>query len=217
MMNRQTMTMPRAVIGLSSTLFGFSALALEVMITPRLDSQEVRHEGKPVVIQRNQNPANAISSEYAKTSRPCPPFCISRQRLAEGVDTIGELEVLEYLRQATQGEPVLVIDARTSNWLAHGTIPGSVNIPWVQLAENTGGNPIQINAILSEQFGVAMQDGLWNFSQAKTLVIYDNGPWCGQAPANLRVLLKYGYPPAKLKWYRDGMQMWKALGLTSIP
>jgi hypothetical protein len=30
-------------------------------------------------------------------------------------------------------------------------------------------------------------------------------------------LLKFGYPPHKLKWYRGGMQDWEILGLTTVP
>ena len=30
-----------------------------------------------------------------------------------------------------------------------------------------------------------------------------------------QALLKYGYPAAKIKWYRDGMQAWEILGLTT--
>ena len=56
----------------------------------------------------------------------------------------------------------------------------------------------------------------WNFSNAKTLVLFCNGVWCGQAPTNIKSLLRIGYPPSKLKWYRGGMQNWEVLGLTSI-
>ena len=59
-------------------------------------------------------------------------------------------------------------------------------------------------------------DRLFSFKRAKTLVFFCNGPWCGQSPTNIRVLLKHGYPPHKLKYYRGGMQMWESLGLTTI-
>jgi rhodanese-related sulfurtransferase len=47
-------------------------------------------------------------------------------------------------------------------------------------------------------------------------VLYCNGIWCGQSPTNIRQLLALGYPAHKLKWYRGGMQSWKALGLTTV-
>ncbi len=193
-----------------------SAQDLEVKITPHLAKLEVMHQGRPVVIQREQNTQNTIDPDYAKTSRECPPFCIQPMNLAPGVETVGELEVLEYLEKMSWNEPVLVIDTRTENWMSKGTIPGSVNIPWIRLNLEAGGNPLEIGLLLSERFGVKEEDGLWNYSAAKTLVLFCNGPWCGQSPAAIRTLLRYGYPPGKLKWYRGGMQAWESFGLTIV-
>jgi rhodanese-related sulfurtransferase len=58
---------------------------------------------------------------------------------------------------------------------------------------------------------------MWNSENAKTLVLYCNGAWCGQSPTNVRQLLAVGYPAYKLKWYRGGMQSWKSLGLPTAP
>ena len=60
------------------------------------------------------------------------------------------------------------------------------------------------------------RDGFFDFSQAKTLVLFCNGPWCGQSPNNIKGLLKIGYPASKIKWYRGGMQEWESLGLTTV-
>jgi rhodanese-related sulfurtransferase len=73
-----------------------------------------------------------------------------------------------------------------------------------------------IAEILEDQFGAQRTAEFWNFSNAKTLVLFCNGVWCGQAPTNIKSLLRIGYPPSKLKWYRGGMQNWEVLGLTSI-
>jgi rhodanese-related sulfurtransferase len=66
----------------------------------------------------------------------------------------------------------------------------------------------------------AITDGdpaeVFDYSHAKTLVLFCNGMWCGQSPASIKTLLKYGYPPEKLKYYRGGMQTWEILGLTTI-
>jgi rhodanese-related sulfurtransferase len=37
-----------------------------------------------------------------------------------------------------------------------------------------------------------------------------------QGPRTLRALLKLGYPAAKLKWYRGGIQAWESVGLTTV-
>lgn len=187
-----------------------------VGITRSLSSVEVIHAGKPVRIERNQNNENTIEADYALTSRACPPFCIKPIKLAPGVETIGELEMIDYLVAASKPKSnVLVIDSRTPNWVAKGTIPGSVSIPWTLLKEDTS-DPLTIAGILEQRFGAKDEDGLWNFAAVKTLVLFCNGAWCGQSPANIKTLLKYGYPADKIKWYRGGMQNWHALGLTTI-
>ena len=113
-------------------------MAEPVGITPEMSSVEVIHKGKPVLIERNQDNKNTIVDDYALTSRPCPPFCIRPIELAPGVQTVGELEMLDYLVAAGKpGSKVLVIDSRTPDWVAKGTIPGSVNIPWTLLKEDT--------------------------------------------------------------------------------
>jgi rhodanese-related sulfurtransferase len=192
------------------------AIALEVNISADVSSVEVMHKGKPVTIMRNQNPDNKIADEFAKTSRKCPPFCVQPGSVAPGVETIAELEILNYLEKMSWGEAVLVIDSRTPNWVSQGTIPGSINIPWTQLNLESGANPLSIREILAEKFGVHEDDGLLNFSEAKTLVLFCNGSWCGQSPVNIQTLLQLGYPAHKIKWYRGGMQAWHELGLTTI-
>jgi len=198
-------------------LFATSVGSAEpVGITPDLFSVEVIHDGQPVRIERNQDNNNTIAADFALTSRPCPPFCIKPIKLAPGVETIGELEIIDYLVTAGQpGSPVLVIDSRTPDWVVKGTIPGSVNIPWTLLNEDTS-NPMTIAEILKKRFDARNDDVFWDFSEAKTLVLFCNGMWCGQSPRNIQTLLKYGYPADKIKWYRGGMQNWQALGLTTV-
>jgi len=192
-----------------------AAWSLDVGITETIQSVEVVHRGKKMVIQRNQDPNNLLNPVYARTSRRCPPFCIQPISIAEGVDTIGEVELLDYLRRVSNGDDsILIIDSRTPGWLKNGTIPGSINIPWTRLNPSQGADPFEIADILESEFGARTQEGLWDFSVAKTLVLFCNGMWCGQSPSNIRTLLRFGYPPSKLKWYRGGMQSWENLGLT---
>ncbi|TDX99544.1 rhodanese-like domain-containing protein [Thiohalophilus thiocyanatoxydans] len=193
------------------------AQELKVKITPEIGSVDVKHNGKTVTIKRNQDKDHKVEDDFAKTSRNCPPFCIQPMSLAPGVETIGEVEMLAYLKKASSGDnSVLVIDSRTPDWVKRGTIPGSINIPWVELNPERGAAPFDIIDILTEQFDVKEQDGLFDYSGAKTLVMFCNGMWCGQSPANIRTLLDYGYPAHKLKWYRGGMQNWSNLGLTTV-
>lgn len=192
-------------------------MALDVRITSDIESVEVIHNGRKIIIQRNQNIDNAVNPAYARTSRRCPPFCIQPAVLADGVETIGEIELLNFLKRKSEGDDsILVIDSRTPDWLKNGTIPGSVNIPWTTLNPGQGADPFEIAEIMEKRFGVRDQEGLWDFSRARTLVLFCNGMWCGQSPSNIRTLLRFGYPASRLKWYRGGMQNWEILGLTVV-
>ena len=209
--DRTMFQMTALIIGLSLG----AAQAAEVNITAELESVEVMHQGEKITIKRNQDGNNRVTPAYAKTSRKCPPFCIQPINLAPGVDTIGELELLDYLERMAQGDDsILVIDSRTPDWVERGTIPGAINIPWPRLSPSAGADPFEIAEIFERQFGAFEQEGFWNYSAAKTLVLFCNGMWCGQSPTNIKTLLKFGYPAHKIKWYRGGMQNWENLGLT---
>jgi rhodanese-related sulfurtransferase len=196
----------------------FAADEIAVNIVKGLASIEVMHDGKKATIMRNQDQKNTVKQAFAKTSRKCPPFCIQPSMLAPGVETIGELEVIDYLKKKNAGDDsILVIDSRTPDWVKRGTIPGSVNIPWTSLNPAKGADPITIGEIMEDQFGVRQLEGLWDYSKAKTLVMFCNGMWCGQSPNNILNLLKFGYPAHKIKWYRGGMQDWEILGLSTVP
>lgn len=188
---------------------------LRVQITADIPSVTVTHDGEPVTIRREQFPDATIEPPYDRTARACPPFCVQPMSLHPAVETIGEIEMLRYLEQASASDQVLVIDSRTPDWVARGTIPGSVNIPWTEL-DLEKASPDDMAALLQFDFGVVRHGELWDFSNAKTLVLYCNGLWCGQSPTNIRNLLTIGYPAEKLKWYRGGMQAWMQLGLTTV-
>lgn len=216
---RHSPTLPAALwlLGACALAAAHAAPPPEVRITAELPRVEVQHAGRKIVIERRQDPDSTINPAYARTARPCPPFCIQPAVLAPGVDTIGELEMLDYLQRIAEGDDsVLVIDSRTPDWVEKGTIPGSINISWQQLNPEAGADPMEIADILERRFGALSQEGLWDFSAAKTLVMFCNGPWCGQSPTNIRTLLKFGYPPTRIKWYRGGMQDWESLGLTTV-
>ena len=197
-------------------VYGSSTIAAVVNITGDVESVTVKHGDKDVKIMRNQNQKNTVNPAFAKTSRRCPPFCIQPATLGPGVETIAELELLDYLKRKSEGDDsILVIDSRTSAWVAKGTIPGAINIPWTSLNQAKGADPISIGEILQERFNALNLGGLWDFSKARTLVMFCNGMWCGQTPDNIRSLLGFGYPANKIKWYRGGMQSWELLGLTT--
>lgn len=186
-----------------------------VKITPEMASLNVNLEGKDVTIQRNQDQAHLVREAFAKTSRKCPPFCIRPITTAEGVETIAELEVLDYIKRMAGGEEVLVIDNRTPEWHQTGTIPGAINVPFTRINRSMGADEISLAESL-ELFGAVETTSGWDFSHAKTLVLFCNGMWCGQSPLGIDGLLAEGYPAEKIKWYRGGMQDWELLGLSTV-
>lgn len=189
--------------------------------------------GAEVEIVRNQDNAATIDPDFARTSRPCPPFCIQPDHIG-GVETIFENAVLEYLQKQSSGDGnILVIDSRTPDWAARGTIPGATNLPWTGLNPKMGATTAGILDIMVNRFGVKLvgdageievdeavvagdTSKVFDYSDAKTLVLFCNGAWCGQSPENIRQLLKMGYPAEKIKWYRGGMQAWHVLGLSTV-
>jgi rhodanese-related sulfurtransferase len=208
----------RPVIIIAALLLAAGAAAAEIIvkIAPDLDGIDAKHQGKAVRIERNQDQTNTITPDFQRTSRKCPPFCIQPMRMPEGVETIGELEMLAYLRRVAEGDDsILIIDSRGPSWLEKGTIPGSVNIHYKRLSRRAA-EEADIADIMQKQFGAQRGEALWNFRDAKTLVLFCNGAWCGQSPTNIRALLRLGYPASKLKWYRGGMQAWETLGLTTV-
>jgi len=205
-----------AILAVSSNVTAIDEIL--VRITRDLPSLDVIHDGRMVTIMRNQDPQHTVNPLYARTSRECPPFCIQPITLAPGVETIGEVEMLDYLAHVSAGDnSILVVDSRTPDWVKRGTIPGAVNIPWTSLNPAEGADPDSIREIMEEQFGVKYLDGFLDYTGARTLVMFCNGIWCSQSPNNIMNLLKLGYPPHKIKWYRGGMQDWEILGLTTVP
>ena len=189
-----------------------------VRITAGLGSVDVMHGGEKITIMRNQDQKNVVNPAFAKTSRECPPFCIQPSKLAPGVETIGEAEVIEYAKQMSDGdETIVLVDSRTPDWVGRGTIPSAMNVPWTKLNPAKGADPISIAEIMEGVFNVQSNEELMDFSESRTAVMFCNGMWCGQSPNNIKNLLKFGYPAHKIKWYRGGMQDWEILGLTTVP
>ncbi len=195
----------------------------------------VVHEGQSIKVQRVQDPDYQLRGYFAKTVRKCPPFCLQPISPAPGIAAIGEVELFEFLERDLRDGSGLLIDARTPSWYSKGTIPGSVNIPFSQLSRPM--DDPEMVALLQRFGGVERAEGAgvmekllrdwgwhddpnltedWDFSKALKLVLWCNGPECGQSPRAIRGLLAAGYPKDKILYYRGGMQMWQLWGLTTV-
>jgi len=189
-----------------------SVFAQEVRITPEIPFVELEIGDDFVVIERNQDNAAVIAAAFAKTSRPCPPFCVNPMSAGDGVETFGEVELIAFLEGAVQLNEGYLVDARTVNFFRAGTIPGAINLPFT-LFTPSNDNPF-LAPMLTQLDAVLETSGSWDFSNSPKLLLFCNGPWCDQSPRAIRNLISLGYPVEKLFYYRGGMQNWLMLGLT---
>ena len=186
------------------------SLAQNVGITEAFTEAHFTMNGRDFVIARNQDNTATLTGEFARTSRQCPPFCVQPMNVARGVNTIGELELIEFLQTQVSEGTGLLIDARLPEFYAMGRIPGAVNVPFTTFAKD---NPYR-NDILKALGAVELGSGL-DFTNALELTVYCNGPWCQQAPIAVKTLLEAGYPPDLISYYRGGMQDWLILGFNT--
>lgn len=116
-----------------------------------------------------------------------------------GVTPVGELEVLDALKSGS----AKVVDMRTLDWRTQATIPGSLHIPYVEVAMRL------------DELGCSGEEGKWDCSNADNIIAFCNGPACGQSPIAIKAMAREGFPPEKIFYYRGGMQDWIVLGLTT--
>lgn len=183
---------------LAAVLLAGPLAAEPVMLSPDRQSVTVDTPDGPVVIEREQDNEAVLEGEWTQIARPCPPFCIQPMTPAEGVETIGELELID----ALQDPDVTVLDSRTYDWWKDGTIPGAISLPYDQVVDRLG------------ELGCAPDFDGWDCAEAKRVVLFCNGLWCGQSPTAIRAMLAEGYPAERIRYYRGGMQTWRLLGLT---
>lgn len=110
---------------------------------------------------------------------------IQPMQVAEGVHTVGELEVKEHLEQELP-----VVDSRDPDSYEQATIPSAMNVPFPEMGERMD-----------------------ELEQQHPTVFFCNGPQCGQSPTAIRHLLEADYPPEKILYYRGGLHDWITLGL----
>lgn len=172
---------------------------IQVGITADQASVTVETENGAVEIRRVQDTDHTVDADWAKTSRPCPSFCIQPMVPAPGVTTIGELELLDMLQNPDE----MVIDSRTYEWFQKGAIPGAVSIPYTYIIDELA------------RLGCEPDFEGWDCANAKRVALYCNGVWCGQSPTAIKAMVAEGYPADRIFYYRGGMQSWKLLGLTT--
>lgn len=119
---------------------------------------------------------------------------------AEGVTPVTEREILPALNDKN----AIVIDMRSLEWYIQATIPGSVHIPYTEVATRM------------DELGCTKLESGWDCQAAKDVYGFCNGPVCAQSPIAMRAMIRDGFPASKIYYYRGGMLDWEALGLTTV-
>ncbi|MEL6957902.1 MAG: rhodanese-like domain-containing protein [Pseudomonadota bacterium] len=166
-------------------------------------------QGEEVVISRSALLDDPRLSALSAPAADCPAPCLAPMQAAPGVPTLGELDVIAFLSSDVEAGDGLLIDARMPDERSLGFIPASVNIPAVTMSD---ANPYRGDIL--QALGAREYQGILSFEEARRLVIFDHGPSAMDASAMIATLIEAGYPADKLGYYRGGMQVWAALGLT---
>lgn len=185
------------------------ASAQEVRLTNDIIDLNYEIGGKTFKVERNQKNAAVIEQEFARVARPCPPFCITNMHAADGVATVGELELIKFIQASVTQGSGLLLDIRAPSLYERGTIPGAMNMYYPALNNI---NPFRAD-IFKALGGVQVNED-WDFTNAIELTLFSNGPWSDEAERAIKDLVAVGYPPEKLNYYRGGIQLWKLFGLT---
>jgi rhodanese-related sulfurtransferase len=200
------------------------SIGVEVSYTDSNDDEQnivIKREKPDVCKTVKFNPKNILGGNFASLDTPveCKKSFttysgkISPMKFSPKIETYGEVEVLEFIEKAKDSEDMLLIDSRTVKWYLQHTIPSAINVPFIYL--NKGQYPDDFIDAL-DTLGVEITKDGYDFTNAKELLLFCNGLWCGQSPLSMKNLMAIGYPEEKLKWYRGGIQSWLSLGLPTI-
>lgn len=193
----------------TSAVMLFAGQYDKVKITPNMAYLYVYHKGKAVKIHRIQDTKNKLTGEYAKTYRPGKD--IQPIKMDQHIQTIGEVELLQFLRNKVNKKLGVLIDVRPKSYYKKESIPGAVNIPYEVVHDS-----VKMEKILGVLGAKRRADGTLDTSHARTVAVYCHGLWCSKSSRFIKALMDLGYPPEKLLYYRGGFQMWKILGFTTV-
>ena len=188
-------------------------------------------ENRQITIEREVNPKcmdvpirseTFWKADYASTKVPkvCKSTFITSvgkviypMQLHKDIVTYGEIEVLAFIKKMQSDDTMLFIDARGEEWYEHRTIPGAINIHYAYMKKPEVFEEEYKESLV--KLGIHGKKKPYDFSQAKTILLFGNGAWCSQTPIMVKSLLALGYPPEKIRWYRGGMHSWLGLSMTS--
>ena len=169
-----------------------------INITENLQSVDVVHLDNNITIERSAS----------KSAPLCPPYCIEPMKI-KGVETVGELELLEFVKKLNKKRDGLLIDVRKNSKYRDETIPSAINLPYDML---TKASPYQ-KEVLKTLGAKKIRNG-WFFKNPQKLMIFGESSFSPEASKAVKELLKLGYPKDKILYYRGGILSWKDARLT---
>jgi len=181
----------------------------KVKITPEISYMYVYHKGKAVKVHRIQNTKNKITGEYAKIYRPGQD--IQPIKMHKDIQTIGEVELLHFMKKKVNKKKGLLVDLRPKKVYKEESIPSAVNIPF-----KTKNNKAKLEKVLKALGAKRLADGSLDTHNAIEVAFYCSGLWCHKSSEFIKTFLELGYPADKILYYRGGIQMWKILGFTTV-
>jgi len=181
----------------------------KVKITPEMAYIYVYHKGKAVKVHRIQDTKHKLTGEYAKTFRPGKS--IQPIKMNQKIQTIGEVELLQFMQRKVNKKKGILVDVRTKSDYKKESIPSAVNIP-----ARVKDNPAKLEKILKVLGAKRGTDGSLDTSHVLDIAFYCHGLWCNKSSEFIDKLLEVGYPADKILYYRGGFQMWKILGFTTV-
>ena len=181
----------------------------KVKITPDIAYIYVYHKGKAVKVHRIQDTKHKLTGEYANIYRPGKD--IQPIKMHKDIKTIGEVELLTFMKKKVNKKKGLLVDLRPKAAYKKESIPSAVNIP-----ARVKDNKAKVEKILKILGAKRLADGSLNTQQAKEVAFYCHGLWCEKSSEFIKTFLELGYPADKMLYYRGGFQMWKILGFTTV-
>jgi len=145
----------------------------------------------------------------SRQSEDCTGICIAPLLAVEGIETVAEFDVITFIAETVAAGGGLLIDSRPLDARDAGAIAASISVPTELL---DAANPFRNDILVA--MGAREFEGTLNFADAMPLMVYDNGPLANDAARSVSLLVEAGYPREKIKYYRGGLQVWTALGLS---
>lgn len=198
----------------------------------------VVHEGRSIRVERDVHDsfrarAN-IRGALIINAEACPPLCLLPMHLDVPVETWGELEIIDFMLSSMRDRSGVLLDIRSKKTYDAITIPGSINYFIQDMQKDVGTDKFDRKL---ESFGARRHQGIsviqkikgmlglvdishmterWDFTDAQTLVVWNNSPLSNADVKAIKILLEAGYPADKLKWYRGGMASWQYWGFNTV-